>query len=61
MERRPKHVHEQRAKVGDSSLPLPAAVKRLLPTPNAWDGERGADFARAGRDESGGDDLMAGR
>lgn len=48
MERRPNHVHEQRAKVGDSSVPLPVAVKRLLPTPNAWDGERGANFASSG-------------
>lgn len=32
----------------------------LLPTPNAWDGRRGADFARANREESGGDDLLTG-
>lgn len=33
----------------------------LLPTPNAWDGQRGPDYARArrgpGREASGGDDL----
>ena len=33
----------------------------LLPTPNAWDGQRGPDYARArkgpGREQSGGDDL----
>jgi hypothetical protein len=34
---------------------------KLLPTPNAWDGQRGPDYARArkgeGREQSGGDDL----
>ena len=30
----------------------------LLPTPAAADGQRGQDFARAGRDSSGGDDLV---
>jgi len=30
----------------------------LLPTPNAADGERGQDYARANRDGSGGDDLV---
>ena len=30
----------------------------LLPTPAAWDGDRGPDYARAGRDGSGGDDLV---
>ncbi len=30
----------------------------LLPTPAAADGQRGQDFARAGRDGSGGDDLV---
>lgn len=34
---------------------LPTA---LLPTPNAADGARGQDFARANRDGSGGDDLV---
>lgn len=31
---------------------------RLLPTPAAWDGDRGPDYARANRDGSGGDDLV---
>jgi len=30
----------------------------LLPTPNAADGQRGQDYARANRDGSGGDDLV---
>lgn len=30
----------------------------LLPTPNAADSERGPDYARMGREESGGDDLV---
>lgn len=30
----------------------------LLPTPAAADGQRGPDYARAGREESGGDDLL---
>lgn len=30
----------------------------LLPTPAAWDGARGPDNARAGREGSGGDDLV---
>jgi DNA (cytosine-5)-methyltransferase 1 len=37
--------------------PSPGAVS-LLPTPAAADGQRGQDFARAGRDGSGGDDLV---
>jgi len=39
-------------------VPLPIAVKRLLPTPAAQDGSRGGDFARAAREGSGGDDLL---
>ena len=39
--RRPKHKTEPRAEVGDSSLPLPVAVKRLLPTPLVADAEGG--------------------
>ncbi len=34
------------------------AIDRLLPTPAAWDGERGPDYARMGREDSGGDDLV---
>jgi DNA (cytosine-5)-methyltransferase 1 len=34
------------------------AAVTLLPTPAAADGQRGQDFARAGRDGSGGDDLV---
>jgi hypothetical protein len=30
----------------------------LLPTPAAAAGHRGPDYARAGREESGGDDLL---
>jgi DNA (cytosine-5)-methyltransferase 1 len=37
---------------------LPGIVRELLPTPASVDGERGPDFARAGRDGSGGDDLV---
>ena len=40
-ERRSKHVQDARETVGESSLPLPVAVKRLLPTPLAGDGEGG--------------------
>jgi DNA (cytosine-5)-methyltransferase 1 len=40
-----------------NTLPLNAEVT-LLPTPAAADGQRGQDFARAGRDGSGGDDLV---
>lgn len=43
-----------------AGTPLPVAVKRLLPTPAAWDGQRGADLAREEREESGGDDLPTG-
>lgn len=32
----------------------------LLPTPAAADGQRGADYARANREASGGDDLLTG-
>lgn len=39
----------------DGGLDLPGA---LLPPPAAADGERGPDFARAGREGSGGDDLV---
>lgn len=39
----------------EGGLDLPGA---LLPTPSAADAERGPDFARAGRDGSGGDDLI---
>lgn len=35
-----------------------SAIVDLLPTPAAADGDRGPDFARAGRDGSGGDDLV---
>lgn len=31
---------------------------RLLPTPAAWDGDRGPDYARMNRQGSGGDDLV---
>lgn len=31
---------------------------KLLPTPAAWDGDRGPDYARMGRPDSGGDDLV---
>ncbi len=34
------------------------AIDRLLPTPAAWDGERGPDYAKMGREDSGGDDLV---
>ncbi|MFA5712004.1 DNA cytosine methyltransferase [Mycolicibacterium sp.] len=40
---------------GDNKHDLPSA---LLPTPASADGDRGPDFARAGRDGSGGDDLV---
>jgi DNA (cytosine-5)-methyltransferase 1 len=43
-------------KADDTGKP-PGAVS-LLPTPAAADGQRGQDFARAGRDGSGGDDLV---
>lgn len=39
----------------DGTTLLDALV--LLPTPQAWDGRRGPDLARADRDESGGMDL----
>ena len=39
----------------DGGMDLPGA---LLPTPAAADGDRGADFARANRDGSGGDDFV---
>ncbi|SHQ58395.1 phage DNA methylase [Mycobacteroides abscessus subsp. abscessus] len=37
---------------------LPDVVAALLPTPAASDGARGPDYARVGRDGSGGDDLI---
>lgn len=43
----------------DGQLPTELdGLVRLIPTPNAQDGSRGADFARATRQESGGDDLL---
>jgi hypothetical protein len=38
-------------------LVLSMAVK-MLPTPAAWDGDRGPDYAWAGREASGADDLV---
>lgn len=35
-----------------------AVHHKLLPTPAAWDSDRGPDYARTGRDGSGGDDLV---
>jgi hypothetical protein len=40
-----------------SQRTLSRIAPSLLPTPNAWDGNRGPDYARAQRPESGGDDL----
>lgn len=40
------------------TMPLPGAVVQLLPTPEAKLANSGPDFARAGRDGSGGDDLI---
>lgn len=37
---------------------LNGAVRSLLPTPATADADRGPDFARAGREGSGGDDLV---
>lgn len=61
--RRPESAGQQwrsDAAVGsgsDSRVDLPTALA-LLPTPATADGSRGPDFARAGRDGSGGDDLV---
>ena len=43
--------------LGMQAVPKPVEVK-LLPTPAAWDGDRGPDYARADREGSGGDDLV---
>jgi len=43
--------------LGMQAVTKPDEVK-LLPTPAAWDGDRGPDYARTGRDGSGGDDLV---
>lgn len=40
------------------NTPSLGAIEFYLPTPAAADAERGPDFARAGRDGSGGDDLV---
>jgi len=37
---------------------MPTAAERMLPTPAAWDGDRGPDLARANRPDSGGMDLV---
>lgn len=40
------------------NTPSLGAIEHYLPTPAAVDGARGPDFARAGREGSGGDDLV---
>lgn len=55
--------HLTRSGTRSSELLLPGVARAyasgdLLPTPAAADAERGPDFARAGRDGSGGDDLV---
>ncbi len=46
------------ASPGAAIRPSLDSITHLLPTPAAADGDRGADFARANRDGSGGDDLV---
>lgn len=43
---------------GGHQSTLPGTVRELLPTPAASDGARGPDYARVGREGSGGDDLI---
>lgn len=43
---------------GAGNYPTLLDAIRLLPTPSAADSERGPDYARMGRQESGGDDLV---
>lgn len=52
--------HERRGGDRGDELLLAGLVKdvTLLPTPAAWDGDRGPDYARMGREDSGGDDLV---
>lgn len=42
----------------ERNTPNLGAINHYLPTPAAADGQRGQDFARAGREGSGGDDLV---
>jgi hypothetical protein len=43
---------------GNAPTVVDGSPTRLLPTPAAWDGERGPDYARMGWEDSGGDDLV---
>lgn len=53
----PGRLRDGRVRTAGDDM-LPDAVAALLPTPAACDGARGPDYARVGRDGSGGDDLI---
>jgi hypothetical protein len=53
-----RRAQGRQVSLADVACYLPGQQAPLLPTPAAADGQRGQDFARAGRDGSGGDDLV---